>query len=401
MSTTSFFYHTFGTINYQHIRTEYKDKIYVHMKKKNGKQYCTKCKSYKVTHKDKKVRKIQTLPIGRKIVILVLHLHRLKCKDCGTIRLEAIEIGDPKKHYSKKLAMWVLDLLKTSTIQDVANTSGLSWDQVKDIEKTYLKKKYEKVKVKDLEYISIDEFYIGKKQKYFTFVSDLKTGRIVFVAQGKDGACLASFFKKLKRSKVEIKAASIDMGKAYIAAMLENLPKTPIVFDHFHVVKLINRKLDEFRRQAVAEAKRLGIPSQKGLRWTILKNPENLTDKQQTILDQLLQLNTPLTQVYLLKEQFRSFWTFKSKKKAQKFLDNWLIGLRSIGSRLMNTLANTIKAYSFGLFNYFDHHISSGMMEGLNNKVATMIKQSYGFRDMEYFKLKVKSIHESRHALVG
>jgi hypothetical protein len=77
--------------------------------------------------------------------------------------LEELEIADAKKPYSKKLAAWVVALLPMSTIQDVAKITGLSWDQVKDIEKTYLQKNYSKVDVKHLQYIAIDEFYIGKR----------------------------------------------------------------------------------------------------------------------------------------------------------------------------------------------------------------------------------------------
>ena len=402
MSTTSFFYHTLGTINYQHLRTEYiGGKIYVHMAKKADKQYCTKCKSYHVTQKGAIYREIRTVPIGKKQIILCLHLHRLECHDCGAIRLEAVEIADPKKRYTRKLAAWVLDLLKNSTIKDVASITGLSWDQVKDIEKKYLRKKYDKVNFKNLVYISIDEFYIGKTHKYFTFVTDLVTGRIVYVGKDKGAKSLAPFFKKIRRCKVKIQAVAIDMGRAYIAAVLEHLPEADIVFDHFHVVKLINSKLDELRRKIVAEAESMGLPMHKGIRWAILKNPENLTDKQQGLLDQLLQMNSPLAKAYLLKEQFRAFWSLPTKEAAESFLDIWIEELRSIGAHVMNTLANTIQGYSFGLMNYFDHPITSAMMEGLNNKIRTMVSKAYGYRDIEFFKLKVKAIHRSRYALVG
>jgi transposase len=205
----------------------------------------------------------------------------------------------------------------------------------------------------------------------------------------------------LKRKHVKIKAVAIDMGKAYISAMNQYLPETPIVFDHFHVVKLINKKIDELRRQSVDEAQRLGIQAQKGQRWAILKNPENLTDKQRHLLDQLLQLNTPLAKAYLLKEQFRTFWDIQSKNEAKSFLDMWLGEIKSIGSHILNTLARTIKAYSFGLLSYFECPISSAAMEGINNKIRTMNRQAYGYRDIEFFKLKIKAIHETRYALFG
>lgn len=402
MSTTSFCYHTLGTTNFQYLKTKYQGNVvYIHMEKNHGKQCCSKCKSHNVTQKGKKYREIRTLPIGKKTIILCLHLHRLYCNDCKSMLLETIEVADSKKHYSNKLASWVIDLLKYATIQDVAKITNLSWAQVKDIEKVYLKKKYEQIEVENLRYIAIDEFYTGQKTGYYTFVTNLQTGRIVFVAEGKDEKCLEPFFSKLESRKIKIEAASIDMGKSYIAAIMHYLPGTDIVFDHFHVVKLINSKLDELRRKAVDEAERLGIPSHKGLRWIVLKNPENLTDKQRPLLSQLLDLNTPLAKAYLLKEQFRTFWNLPGEQEGKQFLATWIEELKSIGSPILNSLARTIKAYSFGLLNYFKYRISSGIMEGLNNKVSTLIKRAYGFRDMEYFMLKVKAVHETRYSLVG
>ena len=103
MSTTSFCYHTLGTVNYQYLRTKYNgDTIYIHLEKKRDKQYCANCKSYNVSQKGRRYREIRTLPIGKKSIILCLHLHRLHCYDCGSVLLEVIEIAAPKKHYSKK-----------------------------------------------------------------------------------------------------------------------------------------------------------------------------------------------------------------------------------------------------------------------------------------------------------
>jgi transposase len=223
----------------------------------------------------------------------------------------------------------------------------------------------------------------------------------VFVGKGKDGDCLDPFFQSLKRSKVQIKAVAMDMGKAYIAATQHYLPDTPIVFDHFHVVKVVNGKLDELRRYVMHQAQQLGLPVTKGLRWVILKNPEHLTEKQKPMLAQLLALNSPLTKAYLLKEQLRSFWDFATKEQATTFLQQWLIEVRSLDLAIMNSLANTIESHLYGLLAYFDHRISSGIIEGLNNKISTLLKRSYGLRDLDYFMLKVKAIHSSRYALLG
>ncbi len=402
MATTSFCYHTLGTINYQYLTTKYEGKrACLHMEKNPDKQNCAKCKSHNVIQKGGKYREIKTLPLGDKRLVLGLHLHRLECKACGTIALEELEVADAKKHYSRKLAAWVLDLLPMTTIQDVAKITGLSWDQVKEIDKTHLQKHYSEVAVKHLLRIAIDEFYIGRRLQYVTLVTDLDSGHIVFVGKGKDGSCLKPFFKKLKRNKVKLEAVAMDMGKAYIAAVHHYLPGTPIVFDHFHVVKLVNGKLDELRRYVTHQAQVLGIPVTKGLRWVLLKNPENLTDKQKPMLARLLAINSPLTQAYLLKEQLRSFWNFATKDQARSFIQQWLREVRALGFRITNSLAATIESHLDGLLAYFDHRISSGKMEGLNNKISTLLKKSYGCRDLDYFMLKLKALHRSRYSFVG
>lgn len=402
MSTTSFCYHTLGTTNYQYLTTKYEGKqVYLHMEKHPGKQTCAKCKSPAVIQKGKIYREIKTLPIGDKGLVLSLHLHRLECKACGTTALEELEVANAKKHYSKKLAAWVLDLLPLATIRDVARITGLSWDQVKEIDKTYLQKHYAEVAVQQLHRIAIDEFYIGQRLQYVTLVTDLDSGHIVFAGKGKDGSCLKPFFKKLKRNHVRLEAVAMDMGKAYIAAVHHYLPGTPIVFDHFHVVKLVNSKLDELRRQVTQQADAPTLPVKKGLRWILLKNPEHLTAQQKPLLAQLLELNTPLMQAYLLKEQFRSFWDYATKDQALAFIQQWLQEVRTLGFPCMTALATSIEAHLDGMLAYFDHPISSGKMEGLNNKIATLLKKAYGCRDLDYFMLKVKALHRSRYALVG
>lgn len=264
--------------------------------------------------------------------------------------------------------------------------------------------RFGKPKLSKLKYIAIDEISVRKGHKYLTLVMDLKSGAVVFVGNGKGAEALLPFWKRLKRSKAEIKAVATDLSAAYIGAVLENLRGVPLVFDHFHVVKLMNDKLTEVRRKLHREMKdAMDKDVLKGTRWLLLKNPENLnSDKnEQQHLEEALRLNKPLATAYYLKEDLRQIWSQPNKKDAAKFLENWIARARASSIAPLGTMANTLATHSFGILAWYDHPISSGPMEGTNNKIKTMKRQAYGYRDLEFFKLRIMGIHEAKYALTG
>jgi transposase len=134
------------------------------------------------------------------------------------------------------------------TIKAVANHLQLSWDIVKTIQKRYLQKRYKRPNLKGLDQIAIDEICIGKG-RYLTVLLNLKSGAVIFVGDGKGSEALDPFWEKIKgKRSVKIKAVAVDMSPAYTKAVREHLPKAKIVYDHFHVIKLFNEKLSDFRR---------------------------------------------------------------------------------------------------------------------------------------------------------
>jgi transposase len=290
------------------------------------------------------------------------------------------------------------------TILDIAEHLGVSWDVIKDMQKRNLQRKYGKIKLKHLENIAIDEIAVKKGHKYLTVVMDLKSGRVVFVGNGKGTDALEPFWKRLKRSKAKIRAVAMDMSPAYISAVETNLPETEIVFDHFHVVKMFNEWLSNYRRylQRIAETKEQKEVL-KGTRWILLKNPENLDDSrnEKKRLDKALELNQPLAAAYIMKEKLRFIWFQENKIIAEKCLNEWIGEAKVSGISILVRFADTLEAHKKGILAYYDYGISTGPLEGMNNKIKTMKRQAYGFRDIEFFKLKILAIHESKYALVG
>ena len=287
------------------------------------------------------------------------------------------------------------------TMSDVAELTLLSWDTVKAITKTHLVKDYGKPVLRSVQYLAIDEIDLGKQKRFYTIVIDLDDGRILWAKPGRGKDALRGFWRRLRVAKAPIKAVATDMSAAYWSAVLEHLPDAVLVFDKFHVLKLMNERLEDLRRQMVREAEgplKLRI---KGTRFLLLRNPENLNADQIPKLDEALQLNEPLLLGWYLKEELRELWNQTSRKKMEAFLKDWCdkAGQTAIGQMLK--MAKTLRTHASGILAYADYPITSGKLEGINNKIKTLTKRSYGFHDQNFFILKLLSLHHSKYKLLG
>lgn len=402
--STSLLYHAFGIRGYHYLNTEYQGGAVIFtIKHKPDELACSHCGSRRVIRRGTTTRRFRAVPIGRKAVWISLAVQRVFCLACFRVRQVKLGFTDHRRSYTKAFERYVLEFSRFATIKDIARHLGVSWGLIKDIQKRNLLKRYKAPKFKHLKQIAIDEISIGKGHRYLTIVLCLETGAVVFVGDGKGADALAPFFKRLSRSKAKIEAVAIDMSPAYIGAVMENLPAATVVFDHFHIIKLFNDRLSNLRRRLYHEADILGKKVIKGTRWLLLKNPENLDEKRREPqrLQEALSLNQPLFTTYYMKEDLRQIWKQPSKEKAKEFLIDWVWRAGTSGISMLKKMAKTIAAHSSGILAYYDFPISTGPLEGTNNKIKTMKRQAYGFRDMEFFKLKIMAIHEAKYALVG
>jgi len=403
--STSLLYHGFGIRGYRHVNTKYEDgDILFTIRQDPLELCCPVCGSRDIIRRGQVKRRFRSLPIRKKKVWISLYIQRVFCLICHALRQVKIGFADKRRTYTKSFERYALDLSRHMTIRDVANHLQVSWDIIKDIQKRNLQKRYKRPKLKKLKQIAIDEISIGKGHRYLTIVLDLKTGRVVFVAEGKGSEALEPFWKRLKRAKADIKAVAMDMSPAYITAVIQNVKEAAIVFDHFHVIKLYNEKLSDLRRKLYREATTaLEKRALKGTRWLLLKNPDNLdeTRNEPQRLKEAIELNQPLAIAYYMKEDLRQLWSQKDKASAKTFLHDWITRAKSSKIPMLMKFAQTLIAHQSGILSYYDYPISTAPLEGTNNKIKTMKRQAYGFRDMEFFKLKIMAIHETKYALVG
>ena len=390
---------------YQYVRQSFgKDGIEFTIEQERCELRCPACGSWGVQAKGRIPREFKTLPIGGKPVSLAFEVPRVECADCGCRRQVKLGFADPRVSYTRAFARYALELSRHMTIQDVADHLRVSWDMIKEIQREDLQRRFSRPKLKKLRQIAIDEISIGRGHRYLTVVMDLQSGAVLFVGDGKGADALLPFWRSLRASHAKVRAVAIDMSAAYINAVTTYLKKAVIVFDHFHVIKLYNEKLSDLRRDVYRELTdsiQRGIL--KGTRWLLLKNPENLDleKNEKARLDKALKLNTPLSTAYYLKEQLRLLWSQENKRQARRFLKGWLALAEASGIRMLINFAKTLRLHQEGILNYYSYRISTGPLEGTNNKIKTMKRQAYGFRDRQFFKLKILGIHETRYALVG
>jgi len=402
--STSLLYHGFGIRGYRHVRTEYEggETVFA-IRQEDTELRCPRCDGADLIRRGQASRRFRALPIGNKRVWIDLPVQRVECRRCGVVQQVKVAFAPSRRSYTAPFERYAVELCRMMTIQDVADHLGVSWDVVKDIHKRHLHRHFGRPKLRGLTHIAIDEICVGRGQRYLTLVLNLQTGAVVFVGQGKGKEALEPFWKRLARNKALIQAVAIDMSPAYLAAVLEHLPQATVVFDRFHVIKLYNEKLSQLRRQVQNGAEAMGKKVLKGTRWLLLKNPDNLdpTKNEHQRLEEALRLNQPLATAYYLKEDLRQFWEQPDKATAQKFLDDWIARAEASGITLLMKFARTLRLYRFGLVAWYDQPISTGPLEGTNNKIKTLQRRAYGYRDQEYFTLRIYGLHETKYALVG
>lgn len=303
---------------------------------------CAQCGSSNVGPRGHRLRCFRTVPIGRKAVFVELAVPRVACEQCGGVCQVKVSFAEPLRRHTRAFERYAVELSRQTTVQ--------------------------------------------------------------FVAEGRRGAGLKPFLRRLKRSGANVEAVAMDMWQPYIAVIQEHLPAAQIVFDRFHVTKLFNSKLSDLRREVQREATDLQHNKVlKGTRWLLLKRPENLGEarNERQRLEEALRLNKPLATAYYLKEDLRQFWEQPDKATAETFLADWARRAQASGGRILQDFAKTLAAHRTGLLTYYDHPISTGPLEGTNTKIRVLHRQAYGFRNMEFFKLKLLGLHETKVALVG
>jgi transposase len=283
------------------------------------------------------------------------------------------------------------------SIQAVANFFQLRWHTIKELEKRTLKRKYSRIQTSHIKAIGVDEIFVSRSHddgKYLTIIRDLKSGAVIHIGEGKGTEAIHGALRKLRKAK--LKFVTMDMANAYYNWFAKYFPKVSIVFDHFHVIKLMNEKVDKVRRRVVSKMGDVQKKQLKGLRFVFLKNYEHLEEDGKSILRNMRGDYQDLGDVYMFKEGLRQIYQkAKTSYHARRAFARWCKAADKTEIPELKTMAKTVRNKIDGIVTYWTFSgISNASMEGFNNKIRWLIRQAYGFRDREYFKLKIFQLPE-------
>ena len=360
---------------------------------------CPRCGSTAVVATPIRKRSVRGEPMGRcREVRLEFTAHRLYCRQCHAREMEHIPfLSHPKARMTKALERTLLELRPHMSLCALAEFYNLRWHTIKELEKKQLRKKYARIQTAHVKAIGIDEIHVGRgmgNSQFLTIVRDLESGAVIHVGEGKGISALAGAMKKLKRSKLRF--VTMDMANAYYSWISEHFPGVRIVFDHFHVVKLMNDKVDKVRKRITAKMDEAQRKQLKGLRFVFLRNYEDLTEDARQILKNMRGDFQDLGDAYMFKEALRSIYAqAKDAYHAGAAFRRWCRLAEETGIPELKTMARTIRDKLEVIVTYWTfRHITNSQMEGFNNKIRWLIKQAYGFRDREYFVLKIYQLPE-------
>jgi transposase len=344
---------------------------------------CSCCKKRRCRYDTLEPRRWRHLDFGGVRVYLRYGLRRVSCPKCGVVAEEVPWCGITTSRFTTPFEDAVGFLTQRCDKTSVKEMFSIAWVTVGRIVERVVGRYRHGDPLDGLRLIGVDELSYRKGHNYVTTVTDHESGQIVWSKEGKNAETLMAFFDELGEERcLAIKAVTMDMSKAYIKAVKEKVPNAQIVFDRFHVQKLVSAAMDETRREEWQRLRELGkdeAKSVKGLLWPMRKNPWNLTPKQSDRLSTLQKDNDRVFRAYLLKESFADILDRHQPNVVKKKLEGWLSWTSRSRLSAFVRVGRTIRKHLDDIVSYIRWGLTNGIVEGLNNKIRVITHRSYGF----------------------
>lgn len=344
---------------------------------------CSCCRRPRPGYDTLQLRRWRHLDFGGVRVYLRYAVRRVTCWKSGVVAEHVPWCDSSTSRFTTRFEDAVGFLTQRCDKTSVQEMFSIAWVTVGQIVERVVGRYRPDDPLDGLKLIGIDELSYRKGHRYVTTVTDHESGRIVWAKEGKNAETLMTFFEELGDERcLAIEAVTMDMSKAYIKAVEEKVPHAQIVFDRFHVQKLVNEALDETRRaewQRLRELDQDEAKKVKGLLWTTRKNPWNLTPKQADRLSTLQQDNERVYRAYLLKESFAEILDRHQPNVVKQKLEGWLSWASRSRLQAFVRVGRTIREHLDDIVAYIRWGLTNGIVEGLNNKLRVITHRAYGF----------------------
>lgn len=335
--------------------------------------------------------------LGSRRVFLHIPKRRYRCPVDGRIHTEEIEWIEMGARATKVFGREVNRLTSITTNQEAGWFLGLNDEKVYRIDKAMLERLYQTklIPTPVSTNISVDEVAWKKHHRYLTNVVDVDAKVVTWNAKGRKAEVLDKYYESLGKANCEkLKTVALDGARTYISSTSNYAVNASIVLDRFHVTQKANKALEEVRRQELNKARKnqdeelIALTNCKQ-RFILLKNRKRLTEKQSSTLKRLCEINQPIYKAMLLKESFVGIYGLKDEDEAIEHIYGWIDEAMESGLPSFIEIAWSLVDKIEYVLNWFKDRRSSAISEGFNNKIKRLKRMAYGYRDIEYFKLKI------------
>lgn len=402
--------------------------LYGKLKVESNDCLCPNCNKKMHIHDSRNIS-LRHFCFGNNQTIIHFKRYRFQCRHCGYSKMQNIPFKSDKHFITKSLQQYIEDLLATGnfTLKEVARLTKVNRNIIKDIDSTRLFKKYvidnSLIRPENItEFLGIDEFKLHDGRRYATHIIDLKTGHILWIAEGKNKQIVYDFIDHVGLEWMSnVKAVACDMNAGFANAFVEKCPHIKIVFDHFHLIKnfneiVVNNVYKEEEIRLRRENRTEEANTLKNSKYILYSSRDTLKRKDkevkngkiiqqgseifktQTIIRKgsyeekyngLLKDNELLIMIDLIKEKLNDMYKSKNSKQMKKRINDIISLCNETNDKYFIKYGELLKSHIDGIANYADYNISSGKIEGINNKIKTIRRQHYGLPDDTYFFLKL------------
>ncbi|MFP4283751.1 MAG: ISL3 family transposase [Opitutales bacterium] len=360
--------------------------------RRNGRPICSGCGLPRPGYDRLTPRRFQFVPLWGILVFFVYVMRRVNCPTCGVV-VEAVPWAAGKSQLTTTYAWFLAGWAKRLSWLEVSRTFRTSWDSVYRAVQMAVAWGRAHVDLSGITAIGIDEMAWAKGHRYITVVYQLDEGRrrLLWVGGKRRVKTLLGFFRWFGEARTaRLRFICSDMWRPYLKVIAKKAGHALHILDRFHIAMHLSKAIDKVRAEEARQLAARGYePVLKRTRWLLLKRPENLTEKQDAKLADLLRYNLRTVRAYLLKEDLQGLWEYVSPHWAGKFMDRWCT--RAMRSKLepMKQVARMLRAHRPLILNWFRAKgaISAGAVEGLNGKAKVATRKAYGFRTQKTLEI--------------
>jgi len=356
---------------------------------RRDKATCPRCGKITTKEHDRRQQIKQDRRLRDKGVFLILMKRRFRCPFCGKVFTDPDEVFGPRRRSSYRFREYLGQEALHQTVRRTARKEKVGEGLVRRCVAEEIGRELGAREGQETpEFIGLDEFSVRRRRLYHTAICNLVKGEVMEVIEGQGRQRVEEYLDSISDAE-RVKGVAMDMHEPFRQAVQMCLPMAKVVVDKFHLIRHINGTLDKVRSRLQGGSRRGRRRDLFKSRYTLLKGVERLDDWERTTLNQLFYRYPELGRAWVLKESFRAWYSEKDKIKAERKLG--LLQEKITNSSLpeFRELLHTLENWGEEILNYFDYRITNGFVEGKNNRIKTIKRMAYGYRNMDNFRLRI------------